>query len=84
MICPLDVTLADAIFIPPLFHSLPYTKSKEAVLLHSLFSDDFDEDAFGEFAVDGMDYAIFHEAFEDLALRGGCWREGAGRCAVWR
>ena len=52
-----------------------------------LLADDFYEDAVGQFAVDEMDYAVFHEAFEDLPrlgrLRCGCGRTrsaaGTGR-----
>ena len=33
-----------------------------------LFPDDLDQDSIGEFALEQVHHAVFHKAFEDLAL----------------
>ena len=42
-----------------------------------LLADDFYEDAVGQFAVDEMDYAVFHESFQDLSRWSGFRRRRA-------
>ena len=71
VICPLDGTFQDAIceLLP---ESSPCYTAK--VRIASL-ADDFYEDAFGEFAVNEMDYAVFHKTFQDLP-RWGWFRSG--------
>ena len=58
----MEVTVADAIVA---FLAAPYYTTK---VRKNLFADDLYEDAVGKFAVDEVDYSVFHEAFEDLAL----------------